>query len=93
MILKTLNAIAYGDLITASIIFSASYLIARLIQFLMKKHFSKVTEAAASNLDEKILAVIRKPIYYIVLLLGIYLALLQIRALAEYRSLIENAFL
>ncbi|MFH1774572.1 MAG: mechanosensitive ion channel family protein [Methanobacteriota archaeon] len=93
MILETLNAIAYGDLITASIIFFASYLIAGLIQFLMKKHFSKVTEAAASNLDEKILAVIRKPIYYIVLLLGIYLALLQIRALAEYRSLIENAFL
>jgi len=93
MILETLREIAYGDLIAALIIFFAFYFITKLIRFLMQKYASKLTRLIAPDLDEKILATIRGPIYYIVLLFGIYLALLQIRALSEYRSLIENVFL
>lgn len=93
MVLETLKAMPYGDLLIASITFFIFYLVAKLIRFLMKKHFSKVIEASASDLDEKIFAVIRRPIYYIILLFGVYLALLQMRALTEYHPLIENAFL
>lgn len=93
MIHEIVSTIPYWDLVIASVIFFVFYSIAKLVRFLMQKHVSKLTKHIASELDEKILAAIRRPIYYFVLLFGIYLALLQIRALADYRSLIENGVL
>ncbi|MBI5253100.1 MAG: mechanosensitive ion channel family protein [Euryarchaeota archaeon] len=88
--LEIFSSIVYGDVIAASIILAVFFSIAKLVRIFMKRHFSKVEKV--QKLEDEILDAVRKPLFYVIILIGVYLALLQIRALAEHRGVMKDIF-
>ena len=52
----------------------ASVIAAKIIHFLIERYLLKLAEKTHSKLDDKFVQIIKKPIYYLIILLGVYMA-------------------
>ncbi|OYT54939.1 MAG: hypothetical protein B6U72_01045 [Candidatus Altiarchaeales archaeon ex4484_2] len=64
-----------NNIILFILVILASILTARVVNYLLDRYIQRLVSMTKSELDDKILASIHKPIYYIILLLGFQIAL------------------
>ncbi len=64
-----------GNIILFILIIFVSFLIAIIFAYFIDRHLRRLTSMTKSEIDDKIINILHKPIYYIIILLGIQLAL------------------
>ena len=81
-----------GELVAAVLLFLFSLLIGWLIYRFFENHLSKWAEKTKTTLDDEILKNIKKPIYFFVILIGVYYGIKVISVLKPYSSIIDDIF-
>lgn len=61
--------------LTALVILLASFFIAKIVQFVFKKIFLRLTAHTKTELDDKIIQNLKSPIFYTIIIIGTYLSL------------------
>lgn len=82
----------YWDVVIALTIIAISAIFARLLNFILEKFIVKLVKKTKTRLDDEILKVIKLPLFLIILLIGIYFALMELTVLSKYYSLIQKIF-
>jgi len=82
--------ILQNEYANALVIILISFIIAKAIILCSKKYVKKFTEKTKTDIDDKLIAAIEKPAYSLILLVGAFLALRTIAALASVGSLITT---
>lgn len=82
--------ILQNEYANALVIILISFIIAKAIILCSKKYVKKFTEKTKTDIDDKLIAAIEKPTYSLILLVGAFLALRTITALASVGSLITT---
>lgn len=65
---------------------------AKVIHFVLKNYVKKLTEKTKSDIDDKILQIVTKPFYVLIILWGVYVGLKTLPELSGYMDLITNGF-
>lgn len=84
-----MNAL-YDELFYAALIVLASFIVAKLAYYLVKRHVHRLTRMTETTLDDEILKAVEKPIYIAIVLAGIYLALRSISYVDPYSNQIHD---
>ena len=66
---------ASPDYLTSLIILFASFIFAKIADFVFEKVFLRITAHTETDLDDKIVSGLKAPIYYTVIIIGVYAAL------------------
>jgi small-conductance mechanosensitive channel len=82
----------YADFITAGIIIISFFIIAKIINFILKRFIERLTAKTESKLDDLIVEAISLPIIVGIVLLGVFIALQGLPELATYADLINSAY-
>src|SRR3989338_6807638 len=82
----------YGDLITAGLIMAVALTIGFTIHFLMKVYLSTIAKRTGTVLNEMLVSALKKPMYLLVIVTGVYLSLAQINTLAGYVPVITRMY-
>lgn len=82
----------YSDVIIGLIIGVCFIILAKLANFILAKFVIKLTKNTKTTLDDKILEAIKTPIFFIIVLVGIYFALIQLNILSKYLAIIEKTY-
>ncbi|MBN2251368.1 MAG: mechanosensitive ion channel family protein [Candidatus Altiarchaeota archaeon] len=64
----------YRNLIIAALIILCSVVIARIVYFFVERYFKRLAAKTSSKADDRILELIHTPIYYVIILIGIQVA-------------------
>lgn len=75
-----------------SLILIGSIIFAQIFNFTLKKYVKRITQKTKSDIDDIILSIITKPLYILIIFIGLYLALKSLSALAPYSLWIERTF-
>src|SRR3989344_3618354 len=75
-----------------SLILIGSIIFAQIFNFTLKKYVKRITKKTKSDIDDIILSIITKPLYILIIFIGLYLALKSLSALAPYSSWIDGTF-
>jgi len=79
-----------GELATAFSIIIASIIVARISDFIVENFVKKHAERTESDIDDKIIRILKGPIYYIIILIGLMLALKQLSIPVEYTQIVNK---
>jgi small-conductance mechanosensitive channel len=74
-----------GEIIAATIIFLLSFFIGWIVYYIFEHFFTKWAKKTKTTLDDEIIKNIKKPIYFIVILLGLYFGLEQLSILEPFK--------
>lgn len=77
---------------SAILIFLASLVIAKFVDLFLVKHIKPIAKKTKSTMDDVIVDTIRKPLFFGIILAGIYFALHSIPLLSEYPEEIDLGF-
>lgn len=72
---ESLIPVTSSSYINALLILGASFIFAKIADFIFEKVFPKITAHTETELDDKIVAGLKYPIYFTVILVGIYASL------------------
>ncbi len=89
----TLEQLLQNEYFVALVIFVASVVIAKIINFILKNYVKKITEMTKSNLDDIILKTTTKPFYLLIIFIGLYFAFKRISVLNPHALWVDNGFL
>ncbi|RLI92909.1 MAG: hypothetical protein DRO94_02075 [Candidatus Altiarchaeales archaeon] len=81
----------YADIIFSILIILASLFIARITYIFLERYFRRIAKKTKSDIDDKILEIIHRPIYYIIILLGFQLALSHLLISLSYDHFVAPA--
>jgi len=88
-----INFNSFTEQIIVSIgLFILFIIIGWIIYHIIEKYFTKWASKTKTNLDDEILKNIKKPIYFLVIIIGLYSALEVISVLNAYRDIISFIF-
>jgi len=65
----------FESIIIAAFIIIASFIAAKLIYMVIERYFTRIAKKTKSKVDDEILAALKKPIYYIIILIGFEVAI------------------
>lgn len=82
----------YMEYIIAIVILIVFILIAKLSYFILKRYVSKIVAETKTRLDNLLLSALKRPIYYIIILVGVYFSLSSLNFLG-YADLAKTTFL
>jgi len=68
-----------------------AFILAEAVSVLMKRFTKEARKRAKVNLDEKVVPAIRRPIMYLIVIAGFYLAVMNVSALTPYKTVIMPA--
>jgi len=80
------------QIFTAVIIFVLSILAGWIVYHVFEHYFSKWAKKTKTTLDDEIIKNIKKPIYFLVLLIGFYYGIDQLDALEDYSTILTQIF-
>jgi len=80
-----------GEIVVSIMIFAISVILGWIVYRIFERYFTKWAKKTKTNLDDEILANIKKPIYFLVLLIGAYYGLEFLSILEPYST--EVAFI
>lgn len=80
------------DVIIGLTIIFIFVILAKFINFFIAKFLIKIVKKTKTSLDEKILDVIKKPIFIIIVFIGVYFALIQLNIFSKYHSEINKIY-
>ncbi len=93
---KSLGLSGYDSYLIALLIIVLSLVVAKICYFLIGRYFKKLAAKTKSRIDDEILAIIHKPIYYIILLIGLQISvsyLLISEGFTQYSDLFSKTIL
>lgn len=83
--------IRYGrELLTPIMILLATIFFAFLSSFIFKRFLLRFAEKTKTELDDKILKALKKPIFWIILLSGVYIAIKSFEPLSTYMEFVDK---
>lgn len=82
-----------GQLIAAFIIFVISIIAGLIVYHIFERYFSKWAKKTKTTLDDEIIRNVKKPVYFLVILIGFYYAIDQLSALDIYVSITTQIFM
>ncbi len=85
-------ALLQNDLLLGLVIILSSIVIAKIFWIVVEKNVRKVTSKTKTKLDDKLLASVGKPLRIGIVLIGVYLAVLNVEFLIVYMQLINEMF-
>lgn len=74
------------ELITAAIVFLLAIFIGWIVYYIFEHYFTKWAKKTKTTLDDEIIKNIKKPIYFFVILVGLYYGLEQISILKPFKN-------
>ncbi|HIE34008.1 MAG TPA: mechanosensitive ion channel family protein [Candidatus Altiarchaeales archaeon] len=77
----------YEGIIFAIIIVIASVVVAKIVYWLVERYMKAFAAKTKSDIDDLILGIIHKPIYYIIILIGIQLAVSYVTVSTEFEDI------
>ena len=85
----------YGELIWSSIVFICFIIFGWIIEHVFEHFFKKLAKKTKTKLDDEILKNVKRPIYILVIFLGLYFFIHNISTLGQYvdMTLVDNIFL
>ena len=75
-----------GEVITALILVCITIIIGWIVYHIFEHYFAKWAKKTKTKLDDEILRNIKKPIYFLVLLIGFYISIKQLSVLSFYSN-------
>ena len=82
-----------GQLIAAFIILVISIVAGWIVYHIFERYFSEWAKKTKTTLDDEIIRNIKKPVYFLIILIGFYYAIDQLTALDIYISIIAQIFM
>ena len=83
----------YGELIWSIVLFIGFFVLGWIINHIFEHYFKKWAEKTKTTIDDEIIRNVKKPIYVLVIFLGIYFFIKNLSALDKYDSIIDPTFL
>ncbi|MBI3033607.1 mechanosensitive ion channel family protein [Candidatus Woesearchaeota archaeon] len=83
----------HNELLTSAILIILTIAAARILYFILEKYVAMLTKATKTTLDDELLEALKKPVYLLALVVGVYFSLLHITALSKYEDLINKLLL
>jgi len=81
-----------GEIVVSIMIFAISVILGWIVYRIFERYFTKWAKKTKTNLDDEILANIKKPIYFLVLLIGAYYGLEFLSILEPYSTEVAFTF-
>ena len=82
----------YSDVVIALIIITVSAIVAKLANFILEKFVTKWVKKTKTTLDDEILKIIKLPVNFLMIFIGLYFALMQLNVTLNYHSEIQKIF-
>ena len=70
----------------------ASFIAAKLLYFILNKYIKSFTKKTKTDIDDRLLAALKKPFVIVVVLIGLYFSLLQIDYIRKYIGIMNDIF-
>jgi len=83
----------YGELIWSIILFIGFFILGWIINHIFEHYFKRWAEKTKTTIDDEILRNVKKPIYVLVIFLGIYFFIKNLSVLDKYDNIIDPTFL
>lgn len=74
------------------LILLGSILLAQVINFIIKNYVKRITQRTKSPIDDIVLETIAKPLYVLVITIGLFLSLKSLSVMANFKSWIDRLF-
>jgi len=82
-----------SQIIAAFIIIASAFIIGFVVYHVFERYFTKLAKKTKTKIDDEIIRNVKKPIYFLVILLGFYYAFDQLTALDIYWGIVAQIFL
>lgn len=82
-----------GQSIAAFILFALSFIIGWIIYYIFTRYFSRWAKKTKTTVDDEIIKNVKRPIYFLIILIGFWLAVDQLIFLDQYSIYIGYIFL
>ncbi|MFH1101077.1 MAG: hypothetical protein V1726_03470 [Methanobacteriota archaeon] len=83
----------YGEIIASAVVFILFLILGWIVYHVFSHYFSRWAKKTKTMLDDEIIKNVKKPIYFFVILLGLYYAVDQLAVLDIYAAIIRQVFL
>ncbi|MBI2133234.1 mechanosensitive ion channel family protein [Candidatus Woesearchaeota archaeon] len=87
-----IDIVLENDLLTAISLLTLSLLGAKVLYFILETYISRLTKATKTTLDDELLYALKKPIYVVSIVVGVYFSLLQVEMLVKYSETLQKTF-
>jgi len=74
------------------VIIVGSFLFAGILRFIITKYLKKITEKTKTEINDILLKIVKKPLFTLIVLIGLYFGLKSLSALAIYSFWIDRLF-
>ena len=74
------------------VVLACAFVTAKIIEFVLRTYVRQVTRKTKTDLDDAILDTVSKPVYFLVLLVGVYVSLNFLPETAEHRAALDGLF-
>jgi len=88
----TIETLIQNEYFHFLLIFLVSVAIAKASHYILKTYLKKITEKTKSDIDDIIINIITKPLFLLIITVGLYLALKTLSIVADYILVIERIF-
>ncbi|MCX6666908.1 MAG: mechanosensitive ion channel family protein [Euryarchaeota archaeon] len=82
----------YLQISVAFIIFALSFIAGWVVYHIFEHYFSKLAKKTKTTLDDEIIKNVKKPVYFLVVLIGFYYGIDQLTALDIYSTILTQIF-
>lgn len=89
---SSLAGTGYGGLVAAAVIIAASLVLAKLAYYIVNTTLMKIAKKTKTDLDDQIVTVIKRPVYFGIILAGLNTAIYPVAGLAPYIGILSKAF-
>lgn len=87
-----LTEIVKNEYFASLFIILVSALLSKVIVFIIERYVHKFAEKTKTDIDDKILKIIKKPIYLLIILIGLNIALKTLTIVQNYNEIINKIF-
>ncbi len=86
----TIETLFQNEYFQFFLILIGSIIFVQIFNFVLKKYVKRIVKKTKSDIDDIILSIITKPLYILIIFIGLYLALKSLSALAPYTVWIDG---
>ena len=87
-----MNGLMQNELFRSAAILIASILTANIIHFILRTYAKRFAKNTKTDIDDLILNNVTKPIYLLIIVVGIYFSLKQFQGIENYNTWIDSIF-
>lgn len=87
-----MNTIINSEYFQSFLILLGSFIVAKVYLFILNKYVKRIVRQTKSDIDDKLLEILRKPFYVLIILGGLFFSLKSLSLLAPYSLWIDRIF-